>query len=653
MDARLVDQVVGSPVFARLILLACISALFLYLKRKDTEGHSGAFLALLGILLARDFLSAYYLSPELFFISDVFYLGFSLFILLAPFDGSRIVMVLALGFNVLAAALFLGITVFNLPFVIPIAAFGYLLVADAVLAGLVSFMYRKDRSTTARHLVSLLWPLAVLFLLVYSVLAILLGYDDPLFLGLVLPVSYGWLFAAALLSLGIQEAEMVSALGYYEAAIDSLYSMFLSIGSALEDGLSGQEVLKRLNGILVSETGADGGIVLLPEGDEVLAVNAYAGFFPPLLPLPEYMPQSAEEIETYMKKARFNLGEGVLGEVGKAGKNVYCPRAEQDLRFVANGSNGFLRISSFMAVPLMIKDRILGISALVRTSKGSEFKEADFDRFKLLANFGSFAISTLLPRTGVESEERQLGSPAKNGLDGVLGEIRKSILPNPLPRYPGLSADGMTISSPGNGGAYYDLIQARKGKVIGVVAEAAGQGLGAALVLVMLRSVLQVLGRTDKDMATLLNWVNRILHGSIEPDLAPSLGLVCLNLQTRELEYAHTGNSGLLVYRHGSRTLDYISKASVPIGKGRLGDYERIRQQLHAGDMVVLFTEGVTGCTDGQGNRFGRKALSGTIIDHGDMDATGVLEGIHDALSTFRGTTIQQAGQTVLVMKVD
>ena len=154
MDARLVDQVVGSPVFAKLILLACIAALFLYQWRKDTEGHSGAFLALLGILLVRDFLSVYCLSPALFFISDVFYLGFAVFILLAPFDTFRVVLVSALAINVMVAALFLGIVIFELPLGMPVAAFGYLLVADASLAGLGGFLNRKDRSSSSSHLVS-------------------------------------------------------------------------------------------------------------------------------------------------------------------------------------------------------------------------------------------------------------------------------------------------------------------------------------------------------------------------------------------------------------------------------------------------------------------------------------------------------------------
>lgn len=653
MDARVVDQVIGSPVFAKLILLTCIAALFLYLRRKDTDGHSGAFLSLLGILLVRDLLSAYYLSPDLFFISDVFYLGFAIFILLAPYDGSRVVLGVTLGFNVVVAALFLGSVVYDLSAGIPPAAFGYLLVGDAVLAGLVSFANRKDRSNSARHLVSRLWPLAVLFLLSYSILAVVMGYDDVLFLGLVMPLSYGWLLAAALLTLGIQEGEMLSALGYYETAIDSLYSMFLSTGSAFEDGSSGQEVLKKLNEILVSGTGADGGIILMPDGGDFMTVKAYAGYFPPLLPALNPLPKTAGDMESYMKQARFGFGEGILGDVGKAGKNVYCPRTDQDPRFAANYSDECLRIGSFMAVPLMIEDRILGVSALIRTSPETGFKEADFDRFKLLANFGSFAVSALIPGPGMEAVDRQNPTPATTCPESVLREIRKSILPSRLFRYPGLSAEAMTVSFPGRVGAYHDLIQAGKGRVIGVVAESPGQGLQAALVLVMLRSVLQVLGRTGKDMAAMLTWANKVLQGSIEASLGPSVGLVNLDLPTKELEFANAGNSGLLVYRYGTRTFDSISKESVPIGREKQTGYECIRLQLHPGDIVVLYTEGVTGCPDGQGNRFGRQALAKTVIRHSDSDATEVLEGIRDSLSAFGGTTMQQTGQAVLVIKVD
>ena len=536
MDARLVDQVVGSPVFARLILLICIAALFLYLRRKDTEGQSGAFLALLGILFARDFLSVYNLSPELFFVSDVFYLGFAIFILLAPFENTRVVLVLAITVNIMLAALFLGVVFLDVPIRIPVSVFGYLFVADTGLAGLGAFLNRKDRSNSSRHLISLLWPLAVLFLLLYSVLAIILGYRDSRFLNLVMPLSYTWLLAAALFSLRIQENEMVSALGYYEAAVDSLYSMFMSIGFAREEGLSGQEVLDRLNGVMISETGADGGVILIPESDDFMTIASYAGFFPPVLPVSHQLRQTIGDIESYMKQARFGFGDGLFGEVGKAGKNVFCPRADMDPRFVLNNASDLLRISSFMAVPLMIEDRVLGVSALVRTSSRSHFKEADFDRFKLLANFGSFAASSLVPCTGTTAEEKPMLKPVGTATDSILGEIQEFIIPSSLPRYQGLSADAMTLPVPELVSVYYDLLQVRKGKIIGIVAETPGQGLRASLVMVMLRSVLQVLGRTGNDMASVLNWANRVLQGSIEESIAPSLGLVCLNLQTRELE---------------------------------------------------------------------------------------------------------------------
>jgi sigma-B regulation protein RsbU (phosphoserine phosphatase) len=653
MDARLVDQVIGSPVFAKLILLACIAALFFYLRRKDTEGHSGAFLSLLGILLVRDLLSAYYFSPELFFISDVFYLGFALYIILAPFENSRFVLVFALVLNVLIAAIFLGIVILDVPVGIPGTVFGYLLVVDAALAGLGAFMNRKDRSNSSRHLVSLLWPLAVPFLLAYAVLAIILGYGDARFLDLVMPLSYGWLLAAALFSLGIQEAEMASALAYYEAAIDSLYSMFLSTGSALANGLSDHEVLKSLNEILVSGTGADGGIILMPEGADFMTLKVYAGFFPPVLPVPEQLQRTTRDIEQYMKQSRFYFSDGLFGEVGKAGKNVFCPRAAQDPRFAQNNADDFFRIDSFMAVPLMIEDRILGVAALVRTSSGAEFREADFDRFRLLVNFGSFAVSALIPGTRVVEKEASLQSVVKASPDYTYGELQKFILPGQLPRFPGLSADAMTASASGRSGVYYDLLQARKGKIIGVVAHTASLGLRSTMILAMLKAVLQVLARTDKDMASVLNWANRVLQGSIEENLTPSVGLICLNLQTMELEYANAGALGLLVYRHGTRTLDCISRESTPLGKVKPGGYERIRLQLHTGDMAVLYTAGVVDCADGQGNQFGRKALGRAIVAHVDSDATAVLEGIHSALSAFSGSGQAQAGQTVLVMKVE
>jgi sigma-B regulation protein RsbU (phosphoserine phosphatase) len=653
MNALVVNQLVGTPVLAKLLLLICIAVLFLYLCRRDAGGKPGAFLSLLGILLIRDFLSVSFYSPYLFYVSDLICLSFVLYILVGPFERFRPALVIIIVLNAAVAALFIGSAVFNMPIGLPIASIGYLLISDVLFAGLMSFVNRKDHSTVARHLVSRLWPFALVFLLAYTILAVVMGYDDRLFLGLVMPLSYAWMFAAALLCSGLQEAQLKKALAGYEAAIDSLHTLFLETGAALEGDNPGQEVLNRLNGVLVLETGADGGVILVPDDPGRVTVQAYAGFFPPLLPVAGAPPRNAGGMEACMRKAQFDLGEGILGDVAKSGKNVYRPVAERDPRFAANNQDELPKITSFMAVPLMMEDRILGVAAVVRTSAGSLFREEDFDRFKLLANFGSFAIRTLAPVRGSGESSGKSTTPGTTDPDAAIGLIQQSILTRRLPQCPGLSVDAMMIPAPGSAGTYDDLIMVRKDRIIGVLSEAGGQGLRAALVLVMLKSLLHVLGKTDKDMAAVLNWANRVLYGIIDAGLAPSVGVVCLNPLTRELEYANAGRMSLLVYRQGTKSLDYISRTSVPIGKERAVDYERIRLQLEPGDLAVLCTDGVTACQDGRGNEFGRSAVGRAVVRHADSDAVTVTAGIRSALSAFGEGTIQQSDQAVFVFKLE
>ncbi|GAB1457208.1 hypothetical protein MASR2M48_25160 [Spirochaetota bacterium] len=80
-----------------------------------------------------------------------------------------------------------------------------------------------------------------------------------------------------------------------------------------------------------------------------------------------------------MKHAEFRLGETILGDVAKTGKNIFAPDVASDSRFVKNGDDDFLRLSSFMAVPLMVEDKIIGVQAVAKTMPGEQFGEADFD----------------------------------------------------------------------------------------------------------------------------------------------------------------------------------------------------------------------------------------------------------------------------------
>jgi len=612
MTAISFSQILASPLLARLLVLACAAAIFFVVRRKDTEGQAGAFIATIGLLAIRDVLVALFPIPELQNLSDIFYFSFALFIFLAPYKKIRILLIIALAVNAAFCGLYVA-SVLGALSAIPGWAIGALLVTDTVLVVLGSELSAHD-AEGGRHIVSDSWIFSSAALLVYAAASALLGHGNTVFEWLVVPVSYGWLVAAGLIGLSILDQQTLAAVSYYEAAIDSLYNLSFRVGTVLKGSFSTEDVIASMNAVIVEETGADGGsIYLVDEFDDVIIAKALAGTFPPPFLLPESLPRKQNRIESFMRHAQFRLGETVLGEVAKTGKNIYAPDVAVDGRFPSNGDEDFLRLSSFMAVPLMVEDKIIGVSAVSRNRPGSPFGEADFDRLKLLANFGTLAVSNFF--SFLEATER-------NSIEqtaGIAAEIQRTIIPKKLPQFQSLAIGAYSSPAHGISGDYYDLIRTRSDRIIGVIGDVAGKGVSAALIMVMIRSILHLITNTNRDMATVLDWVNKGIAGKIDIDHYATLGLLSINIVTGEMEYASASHQPLLIYRRASDMVETIDIKSVPIGVERTTTYQRKTLRLQDGDIAVLYTDGIVEVLNEQGKQFGRKNLSQLIARHKNL----------------------------------
>ncbi len=646
MGIRTITQILESPVLANVFVLAILISLFFYLRRKDTEGQATSFLATLFLLLARDVLVAVFGLPEIHFIGDVFFYVFVLFVLLLPYTRTKPLLILLAAVNVVFAALYTLKTLFSIFTVLPGWFFSCIFFLDIIIGALVLVLKRKEKETQAQLLISEIWIFALATLLVYALAKILLG-SLPIFGALLVPLSYWWFVPAALGSLRLQDEQMVAATTYYEESIDSLYNLFLNTGTVLKGSFATEDILSSMNQTIVSETEADGGILfLVDEFDDQIMVKSYIGSFPPPFALPESLPRKQNRIESYMKHLQFSLGETIFGDIAKTGKNVFIAAAQADPRIVKNGDEDFLRITSFMAVPLMVEDKIIGVLAVVKTGVGAQFTEKDFDRCKLLGNFGTLALSHFF--SFLEANER---SGLKQSAD-TAAEIQKTILPKKLPQFPTLQMGAFSAPAVGVSGDYYDVIQTRKDRIIGIIGDVAGKGVAAALVMVMIRSILHLVTNTSRDMATVLDWINRGITGKIELDHYCTLSVIGIDMSTGEVEYANAGHQPLLIYRRASNSLETIEIESVPIGVEKNTEYARKILKLADGDIVIMYTDGIVEAMNEQGRQYGRKTLCSVITKHKDLAPKDIVAKIKSDVSAFVGAVRQHDDQTVLVFKM-
>jgi len=647
MNIFLSVELLDSALPARIMLLGGFIAVFFSLKSKDTEGHVATFLFSLFYLLVRDIALSVLSFPGLLFVTDLVYVSIASFVILAGFDRRRVLGFPLVFINLAALAVFVLQEWIKVPLGIPVGLLPLVIVVDGIYLSVLGFYHRRLRDSQTRQLLRVIWPMIGFSFILYGLLASFTAYDNVRFFSLVVPLSYWWYLAAGLISFRMQDTQMVQACSYYEESIDSLYNLFVATGSALRGTFAIDDVLKNLNDTLIAETNADGGLIfLVDEFDDQISVKAHSGAFPPPFPLPESLPRKQNRIESYMRHLHFSLDETIFGEIAKSGSDLYIPDARNDARIADNGEEDFLYLSSFMAVPLMVEDRIIGLVAVARTTKDSFFTESEFDRYKLLANFGTLSLSHFF--SFLEAKER---SGLKQSAD-TAAEIQKAITPKRIPQFPTLQIGAYTQPALGVSGDYYDVIQTRKDRVIGVVGDVAGKGVAAALVMVMVRSILHLVTNTTRDMGTVLDWINRGMTGKVDIDHYATLAVMAIDLNTGEVEFSSAGHQPLLIYRRASDTLETVDLQSVPIGVERAAEYTRKIIKLAIGDIAVLYTDGIVEALNEQGKQYGRRGLSSMITRHKDLAPKEIVAKIKSDLSSFVGSTRQHDDQTVLVFKM-
>lgn len=406
------------------------------------------------------------------------------------------------------------------------------------------------------------------------------------------------------------------------------------------------ELLDILNRSILDELKADGSIFLLvDEIDDIIEVKSYQGRYPPPFKLPAEVPRKPNRIELFIKHARLNVGETVLGEVARDGKAVFVPAAKDDPRIADNGSDDFLRIGSFIAVPLISGDRIMGVLSLTRKSADDPFAESDFQKSQLFADFASLAINSLFSFID-KSEKRNIEHEAS-----IAADIQKTLLPKKLPELSFASFGSFASPAKQVCSDYHDVILVRKNHVAIVMGDVAGKGISASLVMVMLRSILHLIANSSRDSATILNWVNRGITGRVDLDHFATLSYASFDAETGTLEYSNASHPPMLVYRAATKEVETVELKSLPIGVEKKTEYTQKKLRLADGDVVILFTDGVVEAMNADGKQYGMKALVDCVQRNGGGNPRDLASKLKAEVQKFVGDAKQHDDQSFLAMK--
>lgn len=220
-------------------------------------------------------------------------------------------------------------------------------------------------------------------------------------------------------------------------------------------------------------------------------------------------------------------------------------------------------------------------------------------------------------------------------------------LPRRLPVLPTLDCAAVTLSTEAVGGDYYDVIETGPREFVLAVGDAAGHGVAAALVMAGVQARFRNEATRTRHPGVLLEALNQDLVALQQPE--KFMGLICARVDAASAT-VHFANGGLtppLVWR-ASRSLEEHREGGLLLGVSAKARYEAATVELDAGDVVLLFTDGLTEAMRGH-EQFGQEGIGAVLAAHGHRRAADILEALLRAVRAHADQPLDDL--TVVVLK--
>ena len=246
----------------------------------------------------------------------------------------------------------------------------------------------------------------------------------------------------------------------------------------------------------------------------------------------------------------------------------------------------------------------------------------------------------------------------------IAREIQMSLLPQGPLGMPGLSVSALCVPAREVGGDYYDFLPLDDHRLGILIADVSGKGTSAALYMAELKGLMLSLSRIHTSPRELMMTANRIIANNLDARSFITMTYAVLDLSARTMTYARAGHTPLMRVPHangrgGRRETEVLVPDGLVLGlkldDGRMFDRLLVEQTipLDAGDLYVLFTDGISEAMNAADDCFGEARLARLLEEHADLPADELRERILRDVEAFAGGAPQHDDMTMILLKVD
>lgn len=397
----------------------------------------------------------------------------------------------------------------------------------------------------------------------------------------------------------------------------------------------------------VKDTYADAGALLVVDkASGALRVECVYGFFPVLERIDVRNRNDREALSLIFKSAVFSSGENIPGKVLESSEPIFIHDNCAEKALPMNAEEGTQLISSLIAVPFHVGGKVFAVLLVSKTKKNSLFTDMDFIHMQTFADYAALMLDNMIQYIQI-LEKRETDRDIS-----IASDIQQRLVPKAYPQFAGAALGAFSDGARGVSGDYYDYVKLDENRMACVICDVSGKGVAAAFIMVMIRTILRIIIGKVKGTAALLKWINSGLMDKTGMDRFATMAIFLYDARTNTVTYSNAAHHPLLRYRAKDGSFEERDTNGLPLGVERKAEYEETEFKVEPGDLLILYSDGVTELKNESGSMFGLDSLKKALKKNAEAGALKIAGSVQEELDRYMGQAKRFDDTSFLVMKI-
>lgn len=307
-------------------------------------------------------------------------------------------------------------------------------------------------------------------------------------------------------------------------------------------------------------------------------------------------------------------------------------------------------INAILAVPIASRAHCHGTVVIINKTSGGEFTDEDRADLEMLMNFAAVAIdNSILLKESLQKQkiEQELA---------IAKQIQNTILPDAGVKIPGTEIGMLYIPAREVGGDFYDIIRLDNNQFVMVIGDVTNKGVPAALVMTATSAIIRSQLQFTPDImpSQLMEHLNNVLCESVIKDNAMfvTLFIARFDFATRKMAYCNAGHLPPLFWSTPVNTVRELKIGGTFVGQFPGIPYQQGELDIHIGDKLFCFTDGLTEAENRKGEMFGTQRAYQVFTAEKDLPGQMFCDRVKEWIDRFSEGGREESVDDLTIMRI-